>query len=169
MFDPNAPPPSDRPSEPSYTPPAYTPPPYSPPPAYTPPGYTPPPAPPAYTAPIYATPFDPRAAPQDYRTAGLFLLIAGITTSIVNLIIVVCTIWFCVGACWLPLLAVSVLAIVTGARANGGARIPNIRVVTVLALLASFFSCDLVGITLNILALVWLSKDDVSRWLEARP
>lgn len=158
MFDPNAPPPSDRPPEPPYTPPPYT----------SPPAYTPPPAPPVYTAPAYAAPFDPRAAPQDYRTAGLFLLIAGITTTIVNLIIVVCTIWFCVGACWLPLLAVGVVTIVTGARANGGARIPSIRIVNVLALLASFFSCDLVGITLNILALVWLSKDDVSRWLEAR-
>ena len=79
-----------------------------------------------------------------------------------------CTIWFCIGACWIPLVVIGVLAIVTGARASGGGRAPSIRIVNAFALVASFFCCDLVGLTFNILALIWLAREDVSRWLEAR-
>lgn len=160
MHDPNLPPPSD-PHTSNPVPPAYAPP-YAPPPP-PPPSTTPP----VYPAPAYVPPIVPGASPQDYRTGGLFLLIAGITTTLASLIIIVCTIWFCVGACWLPLAAIGVLAIITGARACGGTRVRNIRVINAFALVGSFFCGDLIGVTLNILALVWLSKDDVSRWIEA--
>lgn len=159
MHDPNPPPPSD-PYTSNPVPPAYTPPGAG----YAPP---PPPAPPVYPAPAYVPPIVPSTSPPDYRTGGLFLLIAGITTTLASLIVVVCTIWFCIGACWIPLAAIGVLAILTGARACGGTRVRNIRVINAFALVASFFCGDLIGVTLNILALVWLSKDDVSRWIEA--
>lgn len=167
MHDPNPPPPSD-PYTSNPVPPSPPQPPFQPPPsaAYTPPPQ--PPLPPVYPAPAYVPPSVPSSAPQDYRTAGLFLLIAGITTTFSSLVVVVCTIWFCIGACWIPLAALGVLTIIVGARASSGVRSPSIRLVNAFALVASLFSCDLIGLTLNILALIWLARDDVSRWIEAR-
>jgi len=105
-------------------------------------------------------------APADYKTAGTFLLIGSITTLIVNLIVVLLTIWICIGVCWLPLVGLALWGLVCGLQAMNGTRVRNIRIANALALVAALFCVDLIGVVMQILALVWLAKPDVSRFLD---
>lgn len=186
------PPSSDAPGPVDPTPPAPHVPPgpsaHCPPPSSTPPASgtafppRPEPALPQYRPPVYPPPqavhgapppygYEPAPAfaPQDYRTAGTFHLIGGITTTIASLVIVGLTIWFCIGLCWVPTLASGIWSIVLGSQASSGKRVPSIRVANAIALVAALFCGDVVGLVMNILALVWLSREDVSRWLDGRP
>lgn len=179
-IDPTAPQPHVPPAS---TPPSSAPPPGACPPPQSGPAFPPRPGPvlPQYQPPVYPTPHavhpappgygyepPPSTAPQDYRTAGAFLLIAGITTTIASLIVVGILIWFCIGLCWVPTLASGIWSIVAGIQASNGRRVPSIRVTNAIALVAALFCGDLVGLVMNILALVWLSREGVSRWLDAR-
>jgi hypothetical protein len=133
-------------------------------------------APPVYPTPQAVHPAPPAyamagasdSAPQDYRTAGIFLLVGGITTSLASLVIVGLTIWFCIGVCWIPTLLGGIWALVSGIQASNGTRVRNIRIANALGLVAAIFCADVVGIVMNILAMVWLSRDGVASWIEAR-
>lgn len=164
-----APQPAPQPySQPAYAPPLSA---ASAPPSSTPPWMgargaagTPPPAGPG-VPPVYPG-YPNGGAPADYKTAGTFLLIGSVTTLIVNLIVVLLTIWFCIGVCWLPLVGLALWGLVSGIQAMNGTRVRNIRVANALALVAALFCADLIGIVMQILALVWLSKPEVSRFLD---
>lgn len=165
------PPPASTPPPASYAQPVYAPPLSSatqPPPSTPgwmgrPPAAPPPPAGPGI--PVYP-PFGPGAAPADYKTAGIFLLIGSLTTLILNLIVVLILIWMCIGVCWIPLLGLAIWGLVSGIRAANGTPVKSIRVANALALVAALLSVDLIGIVMQILALVWLSKPEVGRFLD---
>jgi len=111
----------------------------------------------------------PAPAPRDYRTAGAFLFAAGLTTGLCALLcIVLLFLCFCIGVLWIPCLAMAVITTVCGWRAMHGERVGNLRVVNALALVAALLCGDLIGLVLNVLALVWLSNFAVSSWIEGR-
>ncbi len=63
--------------------------------------------------------------PQEYKTAGILTLIAGILNVLVSLIWMVMFIWFCVGVLWAIPLVIGVLEIMTGIGAMQGTPKPN--------------------------------------------
>lgn len=154
----------------------------------TPPGYAPPrgpafpprppsPPPPGTVPPPSAgqfqvhRPLPGATAPADYKTAGIFLVIGGVTTVIASITWIVFGLSCCcfLAVLWVPAAAAAVSAIVSGAQAIGGSRMTNLRLVNGLALAASILTCDwIVGVPMNVLALVWLSREEVSAWIEAR-
>jgi hypothetical protein len=114
----------------------------------------------------YAAALHPDQAPTEYKTAGTFMLIGGLTTLLSSAIVFACLVWVCIGVCWLPFVALAIWALVCGVRATGGVRVPEIRLANALGLVAAMFCCDVVGFVFQVLALVWLAREDVSRWIE---
>src|SRR5262245_26132235 len=121
----------------------------------------PPPVPPIVPA--------PGGVPADYRSAGTMLFISGITTGLCALLCVFLLMFVCcIGIFWIPSLALAVITVISGWRAMQGERIANLRLINALALASSVLCGDLIGLVLNILALAWLSRFEVSAWIEGR-
>lgn len=184
--------PAPQPQEPApqYAAPGSTPPPqpaWSPP--YAPPlaaaGQPPPTTPPwmgthaAHGAPPPAGPGLPPiqpawpagyGPPPDYKTGATFMLVGSITTLVLYLgwtALFVCgLVTICLVCCTLPLVGVAVWSLVSAGRALGGAPVRSLRVASALGLVASLLTFDVIGIVMQILALVWFSKPDVSEWIE---
>lgn len=104
-------------------------------------------------------------APQDYKTAGIFMLIAGITTTIPALIVVVTYGLLCFGLFWILPLVVGILEIVVGASVMGGQPKANAKLISSLGIAAAALSCNMVGLVLEILSVTYLGKPEVENYL----
>ena len=104
-------------------------------------------------------------APADYKTSGTFMLISGIITVMSSLVWTLSLIWVCVGVFWVFPLVVGIFEIVVGAGAMQGQPKPNAKTVSILGLVGAVLCGNVVGIVLEILALVNLGKPEVAGWL----
>jgi len=104
-------------------------------------------------------------APQDYKTAGIFMLISGILTTLASLGFILSLIWLCVGVFWILTLVVGILEIAIGAAVMGGTAKPNAKTISILGLVAALLCGNIVGLVLEILAMVNLGKPEVENYL----
>jgi uncharacterized membrane protein YczE len=104
-------------------------------------------------------------APSDYKTAGIFMLIAGILTTLASLGFILGLIWLCVGVFWVLTLAVGVMEIVIGAAVMGGTPKPNAKTISILGIVAALLCGNIVGLVLEILAMLNFGKPEVENYL----
>lgn len=105
------------------------------------------------------------AAPQSYQTAGILMLISGILTTLVSLGLILSLIWLCIGVFWVLTLAVGVAEIAIGAMILGGGKQPSGKVVAILGIIAGFLSGNMIGVVLEIVAVIMLSNAEVTAYL----
>jgi hypothetical protein len=74
-------------------------------------------------------------------------------------------IWVCIGVFWVLTLAVGVAEIAIGAMILGGGKQPSGRLVAILGIVAGFLSGNMIGVVLEIVAVVMLSNAEVTAYL----
>ncbi len=104
-------------------------------------------------------------APQDYKTAGIFMMISGILTVLVSLSLIFSLIWILVGCFWVLTLVVGIFEIILGIGIMQGQFKGGAKTVSILGLISAFFCGNLIGLVLEILAIVWLGKPEVNNWM----
>ncbi len=104
-------------------------------------------------------------APQDYKTAGIFMLISGIMTTLASIGFFLSLLLFCVGVFWILPLVVGILEIVIGAAVMGGTPKANAKTISILGIVAALLCGNLIGLVLEILAMVHLGKPEVENYL----
>jgi len=104
-------------------------------------------------------------APSEYKTAGIFMLISGITSAMCSLLWIGILIWICIGVIWIPTLVVAIIEIVVGASVMSGTHRINAKTTSILGLVSAFVCGNVVGLVLEILAIVYLGKPEVEAYL----
>ncbi|MEM9195057.1 MAG: hypothetical protein AAGF12_38150 [Myxococcota bacterium] len=107
-------------------------------------------------------------APQDYKTLGIFMLISGIMNVLVSISFVLVFIWICVGVVWILPLAGGIFEIVVAAQIMGGKPQPNAKTAAIMGLISGVICFNVIGIVLEILALVQLGKPEVAQYAQGR-
>ncbi len=104
-------------------------------------------------------------APQEYKTAGIFMLISGIMTVMVSLGLVFGLIWICVGVFWILTLAAGIFEIILGVGVMNGQPKANAKTVSIIGIVAALLCGNIVGMIMEIMAVVNLGKPEVANWL----
>jgi len=104
-------------------------------------------------------------APQEYKTSGIFMLISGIMTVMVSLGLVFGLIWICVGVFWVLTLAAGIFEIVIGVGVMNGQPKANAKTVSIIGIVAALLCGNIVGMVMEIMAVVNLGKPEVANWL----
>lgn len=120
-------------------------------------------------------------APSKYKTAGTMMLVAGIYNVLVSVVMafvlfmyisaialstlglgIVC--YVCM--CW-PLipLVMGAVEIYTGVRVMGGNPVPNAKTVSIVGLIVGVLNFSMIGIVMEIIAMMSLNDDEVQKWL----
>jgi len=105
-------------------------------------------------------------APSDYKTAGTFMLISGITTVLTSLALVGFLIWFCIGALWIPSLVVGIIEIVVGSAVMSGTIKANAKTTAIFGIVGAFLCGNIIGLVLEILAVIYLGKPEVEAYIQ---
>lgn len=104
-------------------------------------------------------------APQEYKTSGIFMLISGIMTVMVSLGLVFGLIWICVGVFWILTLAAGIFEIIIGVGVMNGQPKANAKTVSIIGIVAALLCGNIVGMVMEIMAVVNLGKPEVANWL----
>ncbi len=104
-------------------------------------------------------------APQEYKTSGIFMLISGIMTVMVSLGLVFGLIWICVGVFWILTLAAGIFEIIIGVGVMNGQAKANAKTVSIIGIVAALLCGNIVGMVMEIMAVVNLGKPEVANWL----
>ena len=104
-------------------------------------------------------------APSDYKTAGIFMLISGITNVLWGGLWCFSLIWLCIGVFWLIPLAIGIFEIVTAATILQERRTHQAKGAAIGGIVASVLCFNVIGIIMEVLAIVWLGKPEVEAWL----
>mgnify|MGYP006865170430 CR=1 FL=1 len=104
-------------------------------------------------------------APQEYKTAGIFMLISGIMTVMVSRGLVFGLIWICVGVFWILTLAAGIFEIILGVGVMNGQPKANAKTVSIIGIVAALLCGNVVGMVMEIMAVVNLGKPEVANWL----
>jgi len=104
-------------------------------------------------------------APQEYKTSGIFMLIAGIMTVLASIAFILSLIWVCIGVFWLLTLAAGIFEIVVGVGVMNGQYKANAKTISILGLVAAILCGNIVGIIMEILAIVNFGKPEVANWM----
>ena len=110
-------------------------------------------------------------APNDYKMAGMFMIIAGavnIVGSLLGAFVLFCGTYglgFCCALFAIFPLIAGVFELINGIKANKGEPVPNIKTFSILGLVVGCLFFNIIVIIMEILALVNLSKDDVKEFL----
>jgi len=108
-------------------------------------------------------------APQPYKTAGIFMLVSGILTCLLSLVIIMAWIFslvlFFLACFWLLTLVVGIFEIIIGVALMQGSYKPNAKTIMILGIVASFFCGDMIGVVMEIMALLQLSQPEVQEWM----
>lgn len=91
--------------------------------------------------------------------AGALMIGSGVLTIMAAFGWFIGLIWVCVGVLWLIPLAVGVAEVFVGAAIMGGTPSERVRTVSVLGILAALFCGNLLGVVLEVTALVVMAKD----------
>jgi hypothetical protein len=103
--------------------------------------------------------------PSDYKNSGIFMLISGILSGMACLGWIVGLIWICVGAFWVLPLVGAVFEIIVGAGVMSGKWNKNVKTVSIVGLISAILCGNVVGMILEILALLNYNKPDVAAFL----
>lgn len=108
-------------------------------------------------------------APSDYKTAGIFMLISGITTALTSLTLIFILIWICIGVLWIPTLIVGIIEIVVGVAVMGGTPKSNAKTISIVGIVCAFLCGNIIGLVMEVLAIVYLGKPEVEAYLAGQP
>lgn len=104
-------------------------------------------------------------APQDYKNAGIMMLIGGVINVMMGGLLFILYIWICIGIFWLIPMAVGLAEIVVGVMMLQGNRVPNSMIVSILGIVGGLMNCNWIAVILEILAIVFTQKPEVQSWL----
>lgn len=106
--------------------------------------------------------------PDDYKNAGLFMLISGVVNVIMSALLFIILILMCVGVFWLLPLGAAIFELVVGWEAYHRRFHRYAKLASIFGIIAAFFCANPIGIGCEIVALIALSKPDVAHWLQRR-
>ena len=106
--------------------------------------------------------------PQDYKNAGVFMIISGALNMLTSIGIILALIWVCVGAAWFVTLGLGVVELVMGVALMSGERKHSAKSVATLGVVNSVLCCNIVGLILQALSVSFLSKPEVRAYLDER-
>lgn len=104
-------------------------------------------------------------APQNYKTAGIMMLVSGILTTLASLSFIVSLIWFCIGIIWFIPLVIGVMEIAFGAMILGGGKQPMAKVISIFGIVGALLCFNVIGLVLEIVSLVLTSNEEVTAYL----
>ncbi len=104
-------------------------------------------------------------APSEYKNSGLFMIISGALTILASLGWIGGLVWVCVGVLWVAPLALGVFEVVTGLAVYQGQFKANAKMVSILGIAAALVCGNVIGIVLEILAVVNYGKPEVAAWM----
>ncbi len=107
-------------------------------------------------------------APNDYKNAGLMLIISGGFNALSSLLMVMMLIWFCIGVLWLIPLAMGVYQVVIGIAMQGGERKPECKNAAIMGIVAGAINLNPLPMILAFLAMSNVAKPEIVGWLEQR-
>ena len=111
-------------------------------------------------------------APNDYKMAGMFMIIAGAVNIIGGLfgaLVLLCGTYglgFCCSLFGIFPLVAGILELINGIKANKGEPVPNIKTFSIAGLVAGCLFFNIIVVVMEILVLVNLSKEDVVDYLK---
>lgn len=103
--------------------------------------------------------------PNDYKNAGIVMLVAGIINMIVGGLWVVGSMCMCANA-WLTVLA-AIAEIVVGGMILSGNKVPQAKIVSIVGIVGAFLSLSMMGVGLEVFAIILLGKPEVEAYLES--
>lgn len=103
--------------------------------------------------------------PNDYKNAGMFMLISGVLTVITSLGWIFGLIWLCVGAFWIVTLVGGIFEIVVAATIMGNKPTQHGKTMAIIGIVCGVLTFNYIGVVLEILALIHLGKPEVQHYL----
>jgi hypothetical protein len=103
--------------------------------------------------------------PQDYKTAGVLMLVSGITNIIASAVLILVLVWICIGAFWFLTLAGAIFELIVAVSVMQGQRNHNAKTAAIIGLVTSVLCGNMIGIGCEIFALVTLGKPEVDAFL----
>ncbi|MBT3221276.1 MAG: hypothetical protein HN348_19510 [Proteobacteria bacterium] len=105
-------------------------------------------------------------APNDYKTAGIFMLIGGVMNFLIAIMWVFIFIWLCIGVCWIIPAGIALAELIMGIMIVQGNRQPSAMYVAILGIVNGVMLFNMWGMIMEILAVVWLTKPEVQEWMQ---
>jgi len=109
-------------------------------------------------------------APSEYTTAGIMMIISAALTLIWSLIavggLVVSLAGICCAPYYLVPIGLAIFEMIGGIAAQSGKPQENVKFSAIAGLVGAVLCCNVIGIVLEILALVFLSNPSVSEFLQ---
>ena len=109
-------------------------------------------------------------APESYKQAGQFMMIAGILGIVFGAINTIC---LCVSiygliCIWMPLisLGLGIFEAINGNKAQKGEHIPSLKTISIIAIVVYALTFNVIGLVMEIMATVNLGKEDAAEFLE---
>lgn len=103
--------------------------------------------------------------PNDYKTAGIFMTIAGALNAMMSMVWIFALIWVCIGVFWVVPLVLAVAELIVGIMVLQGKPMPAAKIVSILGIVTGVLCFNPLPIILEILATVWLRKPEVEGYL----
>ena len=107
-------------------------------------------------------------APSEYTTAGIFMIISAAFTLLWSLLGVLGLVLSLAGICCAPYyllpIGLAIYEMISGIAAQSGRPQPSVKLGAIAGLVGAVLCCNIIGIVLEILALVFLSKPEASEF-----
>lgn len=103
--------------------------------------------------------------PQDYKNAGILMLVAGCVNLILSGLILLSSLCMCVNAWITPIFAIG--EIVVGAMILNGSKVPQAKIVSILGIIGGLLSFSMMGVGMEVFATILLGKPEVEEYLNS--
>jgi len=103
--------------------------------------------------------------PNDYKNAGIAMLIAGLINMLVAGLFILSSFCLCLNS-WLTVLT-AIGEIAVGGMILSGNMVPQAKVVSIAGLVGAMLSFSMMGVGLEALALMMLGKPEVEEYLKS--
>ena len=104
-------------------------------------------------------------APDDYKTAGILMMVSGGITMISAVAWIVSLLIVCVGVAWVVPLVVGGLEVYVGLQMWQGKPQKRAALLSICGLISALCCLNLLSVLLEVLVQVWLRKPGVGEWL----
>ena len=114
-------------------------------------------------------------APNDYKQAGMFMMIAGIINLVYGILWVFLGCYTCLstlGVCFLcPIIALvplgfGIYELITGMKINKGELVPNAKQISIFGVVIGAICMNVITLVLEVLAMTNFGKPEVVEWME---
>lgn len=108
-------------------------------------------------------------APQQYKTAGLLNLVAGLFNITTGLALTLSLLLLCVGPFWLIPMGMGIWQLVVGIGMQGGKPNANAKTATIVGIVAGVLNLNIITVVLSVMAYMQLGDPEVAGFLEQNP